>query len=137
MSRQEHEFSHAWEPPWPTPSRAVGQSGGAAPPPSGNGCSSKLHACMLSSVSVTTWTVVHQAPLSLEFSKQEYWSGEPFPSPRDLPDPGIESGSLCIAGRFFSCLSYQGNPPMLCIKTMKIKIGEKFLVWYTSKTSWW
>ena len=40
---------------------------------------------------VTPWTVARQAPLScLEFSRQEYWSGLPFPSPGDLPDPGIE-----------------------------------------------
>ena len=38
---------------------------------------------------VTPWTVVHQAPPSIEFSRQEYWSGLPFPSPRDLPGPGI------------------------------------------------
>ena len=36
------------------------------------------------------WTVAHQAPLSMGFPRQEYWSGQPFPSPRDLPDPGIE-----------------------------------------------
>ena len=36
------------------------------------------------------WTVDHQAPLSMGFSRQEYWSGLPFFSPRDLPDPGIE-----------------------------------------------
>ena len=41
----------------------------------------------------TPWTVAHQAPQSMEFSKQEYWSGLPFPSPRDLPNPGIEPGS--------------------------------------------
>ena len=39
------------------------------------------------------WTVAHQAPLSMEFSKQEYWSGLPFPSPRDLPDPEVEPRS--------------------------------------------
>ena len=39
---------------------------------------------------VTPWTVGHQAPLSMEFSRQEYWSGLPFPSPGDLPDPEIE-----------------------------------------------
>ena len=37
----------------------------------------------------TLWTVVCQAPLSMGFSRQEYWSGLPFPPPRDLPDPGI------------------------------------------------
>ena len=42
---------------------------------------------------VTPWTVAYQAPLSMEFSRQEYWSGLPFPSPGDLPDPGNEPGS--------------------------------------------
>ena len=41
----------------------------------------------------TLWTVAHQAPLSLESSEQEYWSGWPFPSPGDLPDPGIKPTS--------------------------------------------
>ena len=41
---------------------------------------------------VTPWTVAYQAPLSMGFSRQEYWSGLPFPSPGDLPDPGIELG---------------------------------------------
>ena len=39
------------------------------------------------------WTVANQAPPSMEFSRQEYWSELPFPSPGDLPDPGIEPGS--------------------------------------------
>ena len=42
---------------------------------------------------VTPWTVAHQAPLSMGFSRQEYWSELPFPSPGDLPDPGIEPRS--------------------------------------------
>ena len=41
----------------------------------------------------TPWTIAYKAPLSMEFSRQEYWSGLPFPSPGDLPNPGIESGS--------------------------------------------
>ena len=41
----------------------------------------------------TPWTVAHQAPPSMGFSRQEYWSGLPFPSPGDLPDPGIEPRS--------------------------------------------
>ena len=44
----------------------------------------------------TAWTVAHQAPLSMEFSRQEYWSGLPFPSPGDLLDPGIEPGSPAL-----------------------------------------
>ena len=39
---------------------------------------------------VTPWTVVHLAPLSMGFSRKEYWSGLPFPSPGDLPNPGTE-----------------------------------------------
>ena len=42
---------------------------------------------------VTPWTVAYQVPPSMGFSKQEYWNGLPFPSPGDLPDPGIEPGS--------------------------------------------
>ena len=45
------------------------------------------------SSSATPWTVPHQAPPSMEFPRQEYWSGLPFPSPRDLPDTGIKPGS--------------------------------------------
>ena len=42
---------------------------------------------------VTPWTVAYQAPLSMRFSRQEYWSGLPFPTPGDLPDSGIEPRS--------------------------------------------
>ena len=42
---------------------------------------------------MTPWTEAHQAPLSMEFSRPEYWSGLLFPSPGDLPNPGIEPGS--------------------------------------------
>ena len=45
---------------------------------------------------MSTWTVVHQAPLSMEFSRQEYWSGLPFPSPGALPDPGMEPRSPAL-----------------------------------------
>ena len=44
-------------------------------------------------LSVTPWTVAHQASPSMGFSRQEYWSGLPFPSPGDLSDPGIKPGS--------------------------------------------
>ena len=45
---------------------------------------------------MTPWTVAHQVPLSMGFPRQEYWSGLPFPSPGDLPDPGIEPGSSAL-----------------------------------------
>ena len=44
----------------------------------------------------TPWTVAHQAPPPIGFSRQEYWSGLPFPSPRDLPDPEIEPRSPAL-----------------------------------------
>ena len=59
------------------------------------------------------WTVAHQTPLSMEFSRQEYQSGLPFPTPGDLPDPGIEPTfptSAALAGRFFTTV-----PPGKCI----------------------
>ena len=49
-----------------------------------------------------SWTVSCQIPLSMGFSRQEYWSGLPFPSPGDLPDPGIKPISPALAGRFFT-----------------------------------
>ena len=55
--------------------------------------------------SETPWTVAHQAPLSMGFFRQEYWSGLPFPSPGNLPNPGIKPASLtspALAGRFFT-----------------------------------
>jgi len=57
---------------------------------------------------VTPWTVAHQAPLSMGFPRREYWSGLPFPSPGDLPNPGTEPSSpalqadSCAAGIFFT-----------------------------------
>ena len=77
----------------------------------------------------TPWTVAYQAPPSMEFSRQEYWSGLPFPSPGDLPDPGIEPrsptfqadaltseppGKPKIAGRNINNLRYADDttPPL-------------------------
>ena len=54
---------------------------------------------------VISWTIARQAPLSMEFSRQEYWSGLPFPPPGDLPDPGIKPASHmapALAGVFFT-----------------------------------
>ena len=65
------------------------------------------HVCMLSHFScvqlfATLRTVARQASLSMGFSRQEYWSGLPFPSPGDLPNQGIESRSPALAGGFFT-----------------------------------
>ena len=51
---------------------------------------------------VIPWTVAYQASPSMGFSRQEYWSELSFPSPGDLPDPGIKPGSTCIVGRRFN-----------------------------------
>ena len=51
---------------------------------------------------VTPWTIAHQAPLSMAFPRQEYWSGLPFPSAGDLPDPVIEPESPTLPGMFFT-----------------------------------
>ena len=71
-----------------------------------------MHMCLLSHVQFfeTPWTVACQSPLSMKFSRQEYWSGLPFPCPGDLPNPGIEPGSPAspaLAGGFFAIV-----PPM-------------------------
>ena len=53
----------------------------------------------------TPWTIALQVPMSIEFSRREYWSGLPFPAPGNLPNPGIESMSLAspaLAGGFFT-----------------------------------
>ena len=61
--------------------------------------------------------VARQAPIPMEFSRQEYWSGLPFPSPGDLPKPGIQPGSLmspALAGRCFTASAPRGSP-QLCL----------------------
>ena len=83
---------------------------------------SRVHAvCQVASVvsdSVTPWTVALQAPLSMGFSRQEYWSGLPFPLPGDLPDSGIELVSLmspALAGGFFTTSATWDTPKILYI----------------------
>ena len=73
--------------------------------------------CVLSRFSrvrlfATPWTVARQAPLSMGFSRQEYWSGLPFPSPGDLPDPGVEPVSPVVPALQADSLSlsHQGSP---------------------------
>ena len=58
---------------------------------------------------VTPWTIAYKAPLSMEFSRQEYWSGLPFPSPGDLPNSGIEPGSPVL-----QAYTLPWEPPVLC-----------------------
>ena len=74
------------------------------------------HVCACSvasgiSDSATPWTVAHQAPLSMGFSRQEHWSGSPCPPWGDLPNPETEPTSPSLAGRFFYPLCHLGSPP--------------------------
>ena len=74
-----------------------------------------VRACCLFScirLFVTLWTVAHQAPLSIELSRQEYWSGLPCPPPKDLPNPGMESVSPASSAlqAYSLPLSHQGSP---------------------------
>ena len=67
--------------------------------------SESLSCSVVSHYFATPWTVARQAPLSMEFPRQEYWSGSPFLSPGDLPDPGIEPASPAspaLAGGFLT-----------------------------------
>ena len=59
---------------------------------------------------VTLWTVTYQAPLSMGFSRQEYLSGLPFPSPGDLPDPGFEPGYSALRADFFTVWATKEAP---------------------------
>ena len=75
-----------------------------------------VHCCLvtvMSSSSLIPWTVVCQASLSMGFHRQEYWSGLPFPSPGDLPDPGTESLSPVLQVNYLP-LSHLGSPMKVC-----------------------
>ena len=75
--------------------------------------------------SKTPWIAAHQAPLSMRFSKQGYWSGLPFPSPGDLPNPGIEPRSPALQADSLPA-ELQGKPtreiPKLFCTTAKIDL---------------
>ena len=60
----------------------------------------------------TPWTIPHQAPPTMGFSRQEYWSGLPFPSPGDLPDSGIEPGPPALQADSLPS-EPPGKPPVL------------------------
>ena len=92
--------------------------------------------CLVVFNSVTSWTVASQAPLSMEFSRQEYWSGLPFPPPGDLPNPGTEWVSLvspALADRLFIT-----EPPGKLPQPRQKKKKEKRLLsgWMMRPTNW-
>ena len=89
-----------------------------------------MHVCVLSCVQLfaNSWTIAHQAPLSMEFSRQEYWSGQPFPSPGDLPDLGIKSRSHALQAD-----SLPPEPPMMACRNLTKKkillLGQKAILY--------
>ena len=74
----------------------------------------------------TPRTAAHQAPLSMEFSRQEYWSGLPFPTPGDFPDLEIELKSPALSGRFFT--TEPPGKPFILIGELLFFLLSQFLV---------
>ena len=71
----------------------------------------------------TPWTVAYQAPPTIEFSRQEYWSGVPFPSPGDLPDPGIEPRSPALQTD-----TLPSEPPGKPTETIRKEFADDFKI---------
>ena len=103
-----------------------------------------FHTWSVMSNSATSWNVTRQAPLSLEFSRQVYWSGLPFPFPVDLPDPGIELESLAspaLAGAFFTteppgkCFIHLGNWIKI-VTPYFVMFLQMILLWVRVETHW-
>ena len=90
---------------------------------------------------MTPWTAAHQAPLSMEFSRQEYWSGLLFPSPGDLPNLGFRPTFPALAGRFFTTeplgkpsqvYTYLQMHPVVYIKhTQFLYVNHISIQWFT------
>ena len=83
----------------------------------------------------TPWTVALQAPLSMEFSRQAYWNGLPFPTPEDFPNPGIKPASLAspaLADRFFTTVP-PGESTTLGIRdSVESRIDPIYALWSVS-----
>ena len=91
----------------------------------------KAHSLCMSEFLRPQWTAARQAPLSMGFHRQEYWSGLPFPSVGNLPNSGIEPTSPALAGRFFTT-EPPGNPHngILFSHKKKNETGTSLVVWW-------
>ena len=88
---------------------------------------SVIHSVM--SDSVFPWTLGHQASVSVEFFRQEYWSGLPLPFPGDLPDPGIEPWVSCIAGRFLTIWAIRKAHVKRWVTSKRMRIITRIKIW--------
>ena len=79
----------------------------------------------------TPWTIVCQAPLSTGVARQEYWRGLPFPSPGDLPNPGIEPVSPATPALQvgFVLLNHSGSPLFTLVLLKGLKVDLEFSIW--------
>ena len=84
---------------------------------------------MLSHVQLlaTPWTVAHQTPVSMRFPRQEYWSGLPFPTPVDLPDPGIEPEFPVSPALGFFTTEPPGKPNVWLMRYNSIQTSKCYL----------
>ena len=98
-----------------------------------NVCKSKVKGKLLSRVGLLApWTIPRQTPPFMGFSRQEYWSGLPLPTPADLPDPGIEPMSLmspALAGRFFTTRTASEAPRINQLVSGKLQYSTRELSW--------
>ena len=99
------------------------------------GCAQTLQSCAFRLFAIPG-TVAHQAPLSMGFSRQEYWSGLPFPSPGDLPNPGIEPRSS-LEGGFPGHWCYLGSPYAIVRGQKRKKLKKKRDLTQIYKGSGW
>ena len=85
----------------------------------------------------TPWTVAYQAPPSMEFSRQEYWSGLPFISPGDVPDQGLNSCLLLGRWSLYCCATREAHTyTMLYVNYISIKMGKKEKDVFGGTESW-
>ena len=82
------------------------------------------------------WVIACQAPLSMGFSRQEDWSGTPFPPPGDLPNPGIEATSTSPAGRFFTTSARKALPKRRILPTQRLMKRTQKLLDMRGSRSW-
>ena len=108
-------------------------------------CSARMHVCVCVSrvcLCATAWTGAHQAPLSVGFSRQEYWSELSCPPPEDLPDPGIKPGYPALQAD--SLLSEPPGKPFIfplpacpIFPSFKVLVGKPFQLLQPENSSPW